>query len=99
MAIKNFKVVIYIEDVAGNAVTINNPIVIRDTDEELAWITGSHIANGNWQFDLPSGISCGWKFGVETADGVYTEDANLSGTISGNNLGAHLTPIETIEDA
>jgi len=99
MATKNFKVVLYIEDTDGNAVTTNHPVVIRDTDEELAWITGTHIAGGNWEFNLPSGISCGWKFGVETASGVYTEDVNLSGVIAGNNLGAHLAPIETIGDA
>lgn len=103
MATKNFKVIYHIEKPDGTDVTdgdtSNSPIVIRDVDEELSWITGSYIANGDWEFNVPSGHSCGWKFGIETADGVYTEDGYLSGTIAGNNLGAHLAPIEIIEDA
>lgn len=103
MATKNFKVIYHIENNASANVTdddtSHSPVAIRDVDEELTWIEGSYIGNGDWEFNIPSGISCGWKFGVETADGVFTEDAYLSGTISGNNLGTHLSPIETIEDA
>lgn len=103
MATKNFKLILRIRQVNGDGtysdLSSGTPVAIRDVDEELSWIVGAFLANSCFEFNVPSGHSCGWKFAVETSSGNYTEDLYLSGTISGNNLGAHLAPMETIEDA
>lgn len=97
MALQYFKVIFYIEDEDGAAITSgNSPIAFKDTDESLAWITGTHVNNGLWEFNLPSGYT-GFVVGVETSNGVYTKDSYLSGTVSGNNLGAMLAPVTQIE--
>jgi len=98
MATLNFKGIMYIEDSAHVAITTgNSPIRFCDPeDPTVTYVDGTHLNNGVWQFNIPSGV-LGWEVWVETSSGVYTRDAYLSGTISGNNLGALLAPIELIE--
>jgi len=98
MAVKNFIKTYFITDSAGNAITANSPLGIKSADGDGSVIEGTHLANGIWQFNIPSGRSAGWAFYVQTSAGGWTIDAYLTGTISGNNLGHHLAPAMTVED-
>lgn len=98
MAVSTFKVIIYIEDSDNTPVTTgNSPIRLVDPNDSDIYVNGTHIYNGVWHFDVPSG-KLGWEVWVETSSGSYTRDAYLSGVISGNNLGALFAPVQLIEE-
>lgn len=97
MATNNYILLWYLADSDGDKLTGPVcPIAFRDIDETVDWIEGTHIANGLWQFNIPSGLLSGLKIGVQTAPGVFTTDSYLSGTPSGDTLGLPLVPIEKI---
>ena len=98
MAAKTFRLLVYIEDADGNQITSgNSPIAFRDSDQTQSWVIGTHVANGLWAFELPSGYSSGFEIGVNTSGSTYTRDTNLSGG-SGNASGFMLAPIDHVED-
>lgn len=97
MAAKNFRIAVYIEDEDGAAITSgNSPIAFRDSDQSQSWITGTHVANGIWVFELPSGWSSGFEVGVNTSGSSYTRDTNLSGG-AGATSGFMLAPVDEVE--
>lgn len=99
MANKTFRVIFYITDQDNVAITSGaSPIAIRDSDQSQTPIGGTHIANGLWYFDIPSGWP-GCEIMVETAAATYTRDAYLSGpALTGNKLGLPLVPVVPVED-
>lgn len=97
MAAKTYRVVYYIEDEDGVAITSgNSPIAFRDADQSQSWITGTHLANGLWVFELPSGWSSGFEVAVNTSGSSYTRDTNLSGG-AGATSGFMLAPVDMVE--
>jgi hypothetical protein len=97
MAAKNNVILVELTDPDGAALTGSiSPIGFRDIDETQAWIEGTHLGSGIWQFNLPTGIPSGWKIGVQTAAGVFTEDALLSGSRSAAEIGIMLSSTASI---
>lgn len=97
MGVSNFKIMVYIEDEDGDAVTGSiSPIAFRHKGGST-WYEGTHVANGRWEFNVPAGAYDGLEVGVQTAAGVYTVDTYLCGTISGDNKGLFLVPMEEHE--
>ena len=99
MATATNKIVVNITTAAEVNITgANSPIAFQDVDETTGWIEGTHLGDGDWEFDLPTGITSGWKIGVQTSAGTFTQDDKLSGTLdTGAKLGIILSDKETIE--
>ena len=92
---RNYRVAFYITDNDGNPITSgNSPIALRDSDQTQNWVTGTHIANGVWVFEIPAGWASGVEIGVNTSGSTYTRDENLSG--GDNSAGYMLTPVMEI---
>lgn len=102
MADATFKIIVTgIEDEDGNPITSGpSPIACRDHDESIAWVEGTWQGNGDLVFNIPSGLPSGIKWGVQTASGVFTDDAYLSGILGGDgsaNKGIFVVPVNTIQ--
>lgn len=98
MSVKNYLLLLYIEDEDGVPIEGGPcPVAFRDVDESIAWTEGTHINGGLWKFAIPSGIASGIKWGVQTSAGTFTEDDYLSGSPSGDNLGQYFAPVQSIE--
>ena len=94
---KNNVLIVELLDEDGNALTgAISPIAFRDIDETQAWIEGTHIGSGQWQFNLPTGLPSGWKIGVQTSAGVFEEDALLSGTRTASEVGQAHSFVQSI---
>ena len=99
MANVSFRIIVYLTDSDGNAITsgVHSPIAFRDSDQRQSWIEGTHLYNGLWYFDLPSGYPA-FEVGVETSAGNYERDGYLSGpALTAAQLGIMLAPIQPVE--
>lgn len=87
-----YRVCFYIEDEDGDPVTTSS-VAIRDLDESLAWIEGTHIGAGYWAFNIPAGYPRGFKFGVLTGASTFSDDSGLNGgTFTTGQNGSPLAP-------
>ena len=99
MAVATNKIIVHITEEDGTAITgAISPIAFRDIDEIESWIEGTHLGDGDWEFDIPTGLTSGLKIGVQTSAGTFTQDSKLSGTLdTAAKLGMALTDKEKVE--
>jgi hypothetical protein len=87
------RVVYYIEDEDGDPITTSS-VAIRDLDESLSWIEGTHLGAGYWAFNVPVGFPRGFKFGVLTGASTFSDDSGLNGgTFAAGQNGFMLAPV------
>ncbi len=88
MATFTNRLVMYIETSAGDTIEgAVSPLAFRDVEETINWLEGTHISDGNWMFDIPTGLSSGIKWAVQTSSGVFEEDENLNGAFGATDYG------------